>query len=133
MKWKVWLGDGRTFASDRWLWQDVPAWNVQVLGTEDDYVGRELDQGKPFYLWFPGASKPWGVDAAGLFDFLHVIGHAEAGKPLSHVDFNALIPDGVKFGRSLDNARFRAILDQSNQDTFLPRKTGTLAHEKRDG
>lgn len=133
MRWKLWYGDRSTYDSTQGDWQSAPAWNAQVLGTEDDYVGRELDGGKYFLLWWPGATEPWGVDAVGLYDYLRHIQHPEANKPLSMVDFTRLVAVGVKFGRSLDNHVYRAIMAAASLDTFLPQKTGTLSHERRDG
>lgn len=133
ISWRIYYGDDETFDSGRGPWLVAPAWNVQVLATPDEFVGRELDHGKGFYLWWPAASKPWGVDAVGLYDYLWHIRHPEAGKPLSMVNFNSLIEVGVKFGRSIDNARFRQIMEQANQDPVFPKKSGMSIHERRDG
>lgn len=134
MEWKLYYGDRTTFSSEDGEWADAPPRNVQGLATPDHIVGREMDTplfGRSFYLWWPGAERPWSVDWAGLLDYLLEVGALAPEVPLVEVPFAVLVEHGVKFGRSLGNEGFREVLAWMQDDAALtwPRKSAYVQGE----
>lgn len=132
--WRLYYGDGSTFDSTMGSWQDAPPRNVQALVTPEPLVGSERDTplfGRSFYIWWPGAEKPWSVDWAGLLDYLLEVGAITDEQPLVEVSFAHLVRHGVKFGRSIGNRAFREIMEQVNADAdgAFPRKSAFLFGE----
>lgn len=119
MDWKLYYDDRSTFSSEDGSWLDAPVWGVLGLASPDKWVGREIDTGRPpglvtdlsgdYYVWAIDAPKPWWVDMGGLMDFLVHKNLMTLDMRLSEVPVQVLIDAGVKFGRSIDNARWREL------------------------
>lgn len=127
IEWRLYYGDGTVFDSSMGSWTDAPARNVQGLATPDPVVGVETDtplHGRSFYIWWPGADKPWSVDWGGLLDYLLEVGAITPEVALAEVPFRTLVTQGVKFGRSLGNIAFRetvAWMVADARETFGPK------------
>jgi hypothetical protein len=117
MKWKLWYSDGSTFTHEDGSWEDAPSRGIVVLVYDDGETGREVEHGKDYYLWWEGrGTTPWGVDKAGLWDWLHEIGHPLADKQFENEDFATLEGLGVKFGRNMQTPDFRALLAEATMN-----------------
>ena len=123
MRWRVYYADGSMFDDEMGEWSEAPARGVIAIVTPDPDHGKEIEHGKDFYLWWPNASKPWGVDAVGLWDYLIEADDPQKGQRVANLDLAAL-EDRVKFGRSVDNEIYRAIIRAAIEDPDFGKKTG---------
>jgi hypothetical protein len=120
MDWKIYYTDSE-FSSDDGSWFEAPARGVIAVTAASDLTGREIMQGTNFYVWWPGATYPWSIDDAGLWDFLYEVKSPRAGQPLQNEHFDELASLGVKFGRSMDTNKYRArLLEIENDPDFPP-------------
>lgn len=134
MKWKLYYGDGSTFSDEDGSWEDAPALDVQALVCEDSDVGYELNEGSDGwiqnYIWWPEASRPWGVDAYGSLDYLVEVGALELGEPISTMSLQDLIDAGMKIGRSINSKRFEEIHQRAARDDYFPAKSARTRMER---
>ena len=121
-----------SFTSDDGGWLAAPARGVIAVAAIESDVGVEVMSGTDYYLWWPGAAGPWSVDKAGLWDFLYEVGSELAGLPLGNEHFDALIPLGVKFGRSMDTRAFLEYRRRILADPRLPEKSAMSVREVRE-
>lgn len=116
-RWVIYYDEGPPFTDAAGPPEAAPAVGVQVIGYDDEVTGRTLLSGAEFrfyggYFWWDGT---WhSGDLFGLFDYL-----ARPGLKV------------VKFGRSLDDARFREIWRQATEDTYLVPKSAYRPQERR--
>jgi hypothetical protein len=130
MRWKVYYADGSEYLGDgRDEWFDAPARGLIAIAVLNESVGREVMTSTDYYVWWPGATYPWSVDKAGLWDFLYEAGSELAGCDLGNGDFGKLIELGVKFGRSMDTPAYMQRLDEILSDPDLPVKSALSVRE----
>lgn len=115
MRWKLYYDDESTFDSDDGDWLAAPSWGVMAVAVPDPQVIRQIDRKRPgsgdYYVWVPGAPHPWWVDSGGLEDFLIRVGVMEERDSLESIPVAAKTAVGVKYGRSVDNARWVELWD----------------------
>lgn len=128
--WKIYYTDGSTFSDVDGAWNEAPARGVATLVTADPEVGRELDRGQEFYIWWPGAEKPWGVDYPGLWDYLVEIGAPEAEDFPSSVHWDDIVSQGVKLGRSMGNVEYRKLMQKALRDSDFEPKSAVTERER---
>jgi len=130
MKWKIYYDDLSTFSDEDGSWEEAPHKGALVLTTSDPEVGREIDHGArgEFFAWAPGATKPWGFDRVGILDYLSQRGWPESTL-LSDVSIEDLKEEEVKIGRSVDNIRFREVLDLAAKDNYFETKSAYTTRE----
>lgn len=99
--WRIYYGDGSTFDSSQGSPLHAPALNVQCIVQPDPDVGRHVVS-KFAYYWWDG--EWYGGDLFGLHDYLMRPG-----------------PKTVKFGRTVSNAEYRAVVRRAAADPdFTP-------------
>lgn len=131
-KWKIYYADGSTFSAADGDWQDAPARGIIAVNVLSDEVGREVQLGKDYYVWWPDASYPWSVDKTGLWDFLYEVKSPLAGKPLGNEHFDDLIQLGVKYGRSMDTPDYKEYMHEVLDDPEFPPKSAQTPMEQLD-
>lgn len=127
MRWKIYYADGSTFSWSNGSWEQAPRWAVLFLLTEDRQHGRYVDFGHDFYIWWPGAEKPWGVDMIGLIDYLRQTEDEQAHLRLCEIDWERL--PGVKYGRLIGRAEFEKMHTLANNDPDFPARTAYQPEE----
>ena len=132
MKWRIYYADEETYSETDGTWLDAPARGVIAINNRLELVGREVEWGYDYYLWWPGADQPWGVDRAGLWDFLREVKSDIADERLENHHFRQLEQLGVKFGRSLSTPAFRQAINRVTDDPEFPVKTGPTRKELHD-
>ena len=129
-KWKLYYSNDELLGFDVDTWSKAPPRGVLALVVESEEVGREIDWGNDYYIWWPGAEHPWSVDRAGLWDFLYEVGSSLAGRRIENENFDELIELGVKFGRSTSTRMFRRRLERISVDPEFPPKSGNTPREQ---
>lgn len=108
--WRIYYGDGTTFDNLDGEPADAPPWNVQAVVQRDPDVGRSISRSNDFYVWHNG--QWWEMDLFGLIDYLIRTGL-------------------VKFGRTLGNRDYAAVLDRAVNDPDFPAKSAWHKLERR--
>lgn len=116
MTWRLYYTDRTRFTSDDGGWDEAPAWGVAAVAVPNDTVGVQIDTGD-FYVWWSDSPEPWAADMWGLTDFLVRHDRMTADQPMCDLSAADLIVAGVKFGRSLDNRRWRDVWNWIVDDT----------------
>jgi hypothetical protein len=112
MRWQIFYGDGSEYKDCDGPPELAPKRNVQTIAVENGIVGRRLERGDNFYIM---TDHSWrGCDQFGLYDYL-----IEPGAKI------------VLFGRSLNDAEYREILDRSARSDYLPVKNAWLPEERK--
>ena len=116
MEWKLYYDDQTTFSDEDGSWQDAPAWGVVAIVTADSYVGRIIDSPRrdpeycdDYYIWPQGKQTPACADFGGLVDMLVREGHMTGVQLVADFTLDELTGWGVKFGRAVDNDRWREL------------------------
>jgi len=113
-------------------WEAAPWRGVQILivrlgrvddnasrkGYYEDNQSRRLFYDRSFYAWLDGDVAPSGVTPDAVLDFWATKTGDTAIK-LGELSLNDLRSIGVKIGRSVPNAEFKAILQQVYDDTTI--------------
>jgi hypothetical protein len=111
MKWKVYYDNGNTFSDLDGLPEDAPCRGVQAIVRTDPDVGRRICRTDNFYVF----DTEWkGVDQFGLYDYL-----SDTGLKI------------VKFGRTIGDREYEAVLSKAVNDPDFPRKSAFTKDERR--
>lgn len=109
MRWKVYYGDGSTFAG---VVEDAPARDVQIIVQSSKDHGWQALSGTDYYIW---RGDRWaGADQFGMYDYLIEPGWKR-----------------VLFGRTLTNDEFDAVWQRAMSDPGMPPKTGFGRKERK--
>lgn len=113
MEWVLHYQDREPFTSDDGSWSDAPAFGVLALIVPDraGQVGVVFDTGD-FYIWPDWTPDPESADHWGVTDYLISSGLMSADDKLLDYSTAWLASHGVKFGRSLNNAEWRAFYQE---------------------
>lgn len=103
MIWKIYYSDGTTYSDLDGPPEQAPALDVQVIVQLDDTGGRYNQMGSDYYIW--REDRWWGVDIFGLFDWL-------------------IHNSSVKFGRTVDNEKYRMMFQMAENDPDFPVRSG---------
>ena len=113
MRFKIWYDTGLTFTDQAGSAFDAPGLGVQIIVMEDDLHGRFQQSRFDYYVW--DESTAWvGCDLFGLWDYLQRPGRKK-----------------VIFGRTIPNYHYDAIIQQAEQDEYIPHRTAWAMGEQR--